>query len=124
MAKIVTYFSRKTIIDYMMNFKNEKVVKTSICGLSDAVTSEFVKPVRALAYVISRRELMIDTITEGSVIRVPMLSISCDKIASVISVLESFLDSQNGQFELICFLRPSHFGIALVEYYSPENWQI
>ncbi|MFA7219205.1 MAG: hypothetical protein WC119_01705 [Synergistaceae bacterium] len=124
MTKIVTYFSRTTIFDYMMSFTDEKVVKTSIISLSNVVTSEFMKPSKASAYIISRRGFVMDKIVEGEVVRVPMLRVDNKTMESAISAIESFLESENGQFELMCFLRPSHFGIALVEYYSPENWLI
>jgi len=122
MAKIVKYFNNQNIVDYIMGFDHRAVVKVTLANLSDCITSEFVKPLRATAYLISRRNFVVDSLIEGEIVRCPMIRNSKGAVQNAIESLEKFLNTAKGQFEVIFFLKSQSFGIAIVDYFSPENW--
>jgi len=114
-------------IEYINSVPSFNVVKKTISYVGDSITSEIRMSVRAFAYSASvgdRRGDELLCICEGESFRVYMMENNEDNAARALELVSEQLSKGTKPYEVILMLNynSSKFGLALVEYYSPENW--
>ena len=127
--KIVSYNGtmKSSIKDYVECQINSQIVKRTVSYLSEQITSEFVKAIQGDVHVFSTSNVL-DTTVEGSSVLLHMNRHTQENIDLAIGAIDSYLANFNGIYEILLYMkirrsRFSHFGLALVDYTAPENWE-
>ena len=117
------------IVESVKELKNEYgcVVKLTISYVNQSINCDFIKPVGATAYLFGIRRHTNDdqyyTFVEGQVVKQRMTYATKENVQTVITSVKQFLEINSKQYELLLFLDEyGNFGISIVDYFTPENW--